>query len=194
VKLRQVYDDLGEALLGQSAADLYELQRELQHVPGFPKGRPGPGGGAEATPEAVAVVIVALLAGGARRRTRQRTPHVMALPVCSSGGASGGAPNRRAAEPCRLTSATTFGDAMREALSDSALAERIRQIIVCRDWGEAAIAWVDDDERLRESRFADAAGDLRSIEAERRGSLFSLARMGGGALAAIAQEIRRDAD
>jgi len=193
VRLRQLYDELGDTLLGHSPADLYELQRELQHLPSFPKGRPGPGGGAEATPEAVAVVIVALLAGGARRRTRQRTPHVMSLPVCESGDASGGAPNRATAEPCRLTAATTFGDAMREALADPSLAERIQQIIVCRDWGEAAIAWVDDDERLRESRFADAAGDQRSGEAERRGALFSLARMGGAALTEIAQELRRDA-
>lgn len=192
MKLRQLYDDFGATLLGQSAADLYELQRELQHVHGFPKGRPGPGGGAEATPEAVAVVIVALLAGGPRRRTRQRTPHVMALPICASGGASGSAANRTQAETCGLTSATTFGDAMREALADSSLAERIRQVIVCRDWSEAAIAWVDDDEHLRESRFTDAAGDIRSGEAERRGALFSLARMGGGALAAIAQGLRRD--
>ncbi|MGI9342586.1 MAG: hypothetical protein ACR2QV_07025 [Gammaproteobacteria bacterium] len=193
MKLRQLYDEFGETLLGHSATDLYELQRELQHVPRFPKGRPGPGGGAEATPEAVAVVVVALLAGGARRRTRQRTPHMMALPICS-GDASGSAAGGKPAETCGLTSAATFGDAMREALADSSLAERIRQVIVCRDWSEAAIAWVDDGEVLRESRFADAAGDLRSIEAQRRGTLFSLARLGGGALAAIAQELRRGDD
>lgn len=192
MKLRALYADFGEPVLGQSDADLYELQRELQHLPGFPKGRPGPGGGADATPEAVALLLVALLVGGARRRVRRTTPAAMALPLRPSGA---GTPEAIAGDArCLLTSARTFGDAIRELLADSALAGRVRQIIVCRDWGEAAIAWLDQDDRLHESRFADAEGDRRSAEAERRGTLFNLARMGGSAIADIARELRERGD
>ncbi|MBT8443460.1 MAG: hypothetical protein HKN81_10335 [Gammaproteobacteria bacterium] len=75
LKLKDFYSLFGERLLGSSAPDLYELQRELQHLPGFPHGRPGPGGGADATHEAVTMILVATLAGGKPSSPRPRHWH-----------------------------------------------------------------------------------------------------------------------
>ncbi|MBT8443461.1 MAG: hypothetical protein KJO13_01875 [Gammaproteobacteria bacterium] len=64
----------------------------------------------------------------------------------------------------------------------------MRQVIVCRDWGEAAIAW-EVDGGIRESVFKDAEGNRRSEAAERDGTLFGLARIGGAALLEIARDL-----
>ncbi|MFW2404689.1 MAG: hypothetical protein ACN4GT_07965 [Gammaproteobacteria bacterium] len=186
MKLKDFYGRFGERLLGTSAPDLYELQRELQHLPGFPHGRPGPGGGAEATPEAVTLILVATLAGGPRRRTQQTTPATLDLPTHA---------DHSTPEPaaCGLTSQTRFGDAMRAILRDTEIAARVRQVIVCRDWGEAAIAF-EIDNRIHESRFMDTEGRRRSEAAESRGTLFGLARIGGAALLEITRELQSPRD
>jgi len=186
LKLKDFYTRLGERLLGTSPPDLYELQRELQHLPGFPHGRPGPGGGADATPEAVTMILVATLAGGPRRQTQRTTSATLELPTCRDEAAP-----RPAA--CGLTSAKIFGYAMLEILRDAEVAARVRQVIVCRDWGEATIAWEADD-GIRESRFMDADGRRRSEDAERDGTLFGLARIGGAALVEIARELQAARD
>ena len=62
LKLRDFYETCGERFLGVSPPDLYELQRELQQLPGFPRGRPGPGGGADATPDSVTTMMFSVFA------------------------------------------------------------------------------------------------------------------------------------
>lgn len=186
LKLKDFYARFGERLLGASAPDLYELQRELQHLPGFPHGRPGPGGGADATPEAVTMVLVATLAGGPRRQTQRTTPATLELPICRNEATTGPA-------ACGLTSAKIFGYAILEILRDAETAACVRQVTVCRDWGEATIGWEADDD-IRESRFADAQGMRRSQDAERYGTSFGLARAGGAALLEIARELQAARD
>jgi len=83
-----------------------------------------------------------------------------------------------------------FGQALRKILAEPGLARDLRQIIVCRDWGKTAFA-LELDGAPCESRFADTASHASSQLAKRRGTLFSLARLGGTAVSKIADVLAR---
>lgn len=192
MKLKRFYAEYGEPLLGVSAPDLYELQRVLQQNPRFLKGRPGPGGGADATPFAVSQILIALLAGGPRRQA-QRTVHTYSdLPIWRENVTAKGQAESEVTA-CPLTRATNFGDAMLTVLSNAPIAKRVSQIVACRDWSEASINYYHNGV-LSESQFVGRSGMASTRRAEKLGTLFNLSRLGGQAVNAITEAIAPNAD
>lgn len=192
MKLKRFYAEYGESLLGESAPDLYELQRVLQQNPRFLKGRPGPGGGADATPFAVSQILIALLAGGPRRQA-ENTVHVYGdLPIWRENVTAKGQAEGKVSS-CPLTRAANFGDAMLTVLSNQSVAKKVAQIVVCRDWSEASINYYHNGV-LSESQFVGRSGIASTSRAEKLGTLFNLSRLGGQAVNAITEAIAKNAD
>jgi hypothetical protein len=190
MKLKRFYAEYGEPLLGSTAPDLYELQRVLQQNPRFLKGRPGPGGGADATPFAVAQILIALLAGGPRRQASRTVHDYSDLPIWRENVTEKGQAEGEVTA-CPLTRATNFGDAMLTVLSNPPLARNVSQIVVCRDWREASINYYHNNV-LCESQFVGSRGMASTRRAEKLGTLFNLSRLGGQAVTAITEAIAKN--
>ena len=192
MKLKRFYAEYGEPLLGVSPPDLYELQRVLQQNPRFLKGRPGPGGGADATPFAVTQILIALLAGGPRRQADSTVHSYGELPIWRENVTAKGQAEGEVSA-CPLTRAANFGDAMLTVLSNPSIAKKVAQIVVCRDWREASINYYHNGV-LSESQFVGRRGIASTRRAEKLGTLFNLARLGGQAVNAITEAIAKNAD
>ena len=154
MKLKEFYARYGPSVLGLSERDAYELQRVLYGVRDFEPGRPGPGGGAAATPSTVSLFCIAVMAGGPRQRAKEAAYDYYEM---LQEGAEMAGWDRKFVPlipECPLTGEHQFGPAFKRLLSDPKLASKVDEIRITRDWPEAVIVCRDGDP-VSQSRFVD---------------------------------------
>ena len=192
MKLRDFYLIYANPVLGLSAEDAYELERVLRNVKGFERGRPGPGGGADATPFSVAFVLIAIMAGGPRRRAVATATDYYEM-TCEGAELAGRGKEFRPKIPvCPLTDERKFGPALKRILSTPNLAARVNEIVVSRDWPEAIVVYRDGRKKKR-SRFVDNARTAGAARASQLGSLRVFCTLGGAPLHQMAIDLTENA-
>ncbi len=116
------------SLIGMPAHELADLERVLRDEGLLEAGKPGPGGGTEATPQTATILILAILAADSHRKAARSVPTYLSLPIFFG------------EKCCRLTGAYTFGDAIRRALESLSIAAGVQQLEVFRS---EEIAFID---------------------------------------------------
>jgi hypothetical protein len=122
-------------------------QTELRAV------RPGPGGGAKATPYNTTKFILAVLSGGPQTSANAVVSAAYVLPVqgTDSGAAEMVESSGRFIESpvavCRITGAPAFGMAVQKILASPALADKIQRIDFVRGCSDATIVFRDGQEQ-----------------------------------------------
>ena len=193
MRLKEFYTRYSRLAFGLSESDAYELQRVLQSIPAFPRGRPGPGGSAPATSFAVTAFILAVMAGGARQRAVEQMfkYHELLQEGCVLSG--WGRDFKPTIKLCPLTGEKAFGAALARILESPELAARVETITIVRDWPEAVIEYLDGDAR-RQSRFVnERPGD--PIQVNRyTGALVTNSMLGGAIVHQIALDLADSED
>ena len=115
------------SLIGMPAHELADLERVLRDEGLLEAGKPGPGGGTEATPQTATTLILAILAADSHRKAARSVPTYLSLPIFGE-------------KCCRLTGACTFGDAIRRALESLSIAAGVEKLEVFRS---EEIAFID---------------------------------------------------
>lgn len=154
MKFKEFYDRFAIEALGLTARDAYELELVLRDVRGFARGRPGPGGGVEATSFSIAFFLIALMAGGARRKAIGTAWDYYKAPVKRVELAGFGKDHMGVLPHCPLTGMFAFGHALERILGNPDLADRVDEIAIIRDWPEARITYQQGQEQTR--FFSDA--------------------------------------
>jgi len=190
MKLKEFYQRYADFVLGIYERDAYELERVLKDTKGFTRGRPGPGGGAEAIPFTVAYILIALMANGPRRQAKETAWAYYHIEQEGSNTAEWTAdPDDEAHfQQCPLTGATMFGDALTQLLDNPTLAEKVEEIVVSRDWEEARIIYRKGRSKLQ-SRFISAMDEGKSQRADKHGKLRTYCHLGGSALHEMAVDL-----
>lgn len=191
MKLRELYRLCAPFAVGLTEQDAYELQRVLQGAKGFEPGRPGPGGGAPATPFNVAFFLIAVMAGGPRRRAVDRTTDYYEMPREGAELTGWGKDFEPKLPVCQFTGERQFGPALKKLLTDTELAERVEEIVVSRDWPEATIAYRDADE-IKHSRFVDEIQERMATRSHWSGALRVSSTLGGGPIHQIAIDLAEE--
>ena len=168
-------------------ADAYELQRVLQAIAGFERGRPGPGGGAPATAFSVTAFTIAVMAGGARRTAVETMWQYHELIQEGAELAGFGDDFKPTIPTCPLTGHRHFGTALKQIFETPALAERVKEITIIRDWPEATIDYYNG-RASGCSRFVGEYAGYRAKSKRLPGALCTTCTLGG----AIVQQISID--
>ncbi len=163
---------------GLSEADAYELQRVLQSIRGFERGRPGPGGGAPATAFSLTAFTIAVMAGGARRRAVETVFRYHELVQEGAELAGWGDDFKPTILVCPFTGQRQFGPALTHIFETAALAERVEKITITRDWPEAVIKYRDGD-AIKASQFVAEHHAQRVRTARLPGALVTRCTLGG---------------
>ena len=188
LKLKRFYELYARYAFGLSEADAYELQRVLQMITGFERGRPGPGGGAPATAFSVTAFIIAVMAAGPRRQAINTMFNYYELLQEGAETAGWGEDFQPTIPHCPLTDQRQFGPALKHVFETPVLAERVEKITLIRDWPEAMIDYRTDVGNAR-SRFVNEYR-FRRIGAKRlTGALETIATLGGKIVHQIALDL-----
>lgn len=193
MKLRDFYAGYASFAFGVTEGDAYELQRVLQNIKGFDRGRPGPGGGALARPFSVAIIVIAMLAGGTRRRAKETVTEYYEMNQEGAelvGWVNDFVPKVPA---CPFTGERQFGPALKRILDTPQLAERLHEIAVTRDWPEATITY-RDGATTQQSRFVDEIERLRATRHRRTGALRTVCTLGGEIVHQLAIDLNETDD
>lgn len=164
------YAERLEPLVGLSAAALYERQRQLVRL-GLVEASPrtGPGGGARATAENVAMLLLACLATDSLSDLSESIRKIARI--------------RSRTGRCGLTRAGDLHGALVRTLSDPALAGRVLTVTVNRSEAMATITF-GDAERTSKSEFGGAP---------RRFYFQVSATVGGALLKTVAEDLQKEA-
>ncbi len=130
------------SLIGMPAHELADLERVLRDEGLLEAGKPGPGGGTEATPQTATTLILAILAADSHRKAARSVPTYLSLPIFGE-------------KCCRFTGACTFGDAIRRALESPSIAEGVQQLEVFRNEDIAFIDYKRPDGDGGDTRFGE---------------------------------------
>ena len=193
VKLKGFYARYAAFAFGVTEGDAYELQRVLQDIKGFERGRPGPGGGALATPFSVAIIVIAMLTGGTRRQAKETVTEYYEMNQEGTelvGSSNDFVPNILV---CPFTGERHFGPALKSILATAQLAEQVHEIAVTRDWPEATITYRDGATPQR-SRFVDELERLRATRHRLTGALRTVCTLGGEIVHQLAIDLNETDD
>ena len=191
MRLKEFYARYSRLAFGLGEGDAYELQRVLQTTPAFPRGRPGPGGSAPATPFAVVAFVIAVMAGGARQRAVEqmfRYHDLLQEGAVLSGWGDG---FKATFKLCPLTGERAFGHALARIFEAPSLAKRVETITIVRDWPEAVIEYLDAGTQ-RQSRFVAERSAGRVQVKGLPGALITKTTLGGAIVHQIALDLADD--
>ena len=176
-----------------SEADAYELQRVLQTSDAFPRGRPGPGGSAPATPFAAVAFIIAVMVGGPRRHALDSMFRYHELLQEGAIVAGYGDDFKPTLPDCPFTGKRAFGTAFAHVLKTPNLAERVETIRITRDWPEAVIEYREDG-TVKKSRFVREYDTQRLRVISLPGAIVTQCSLGGPTVHQIAIDLAQTED
>ena len=157
-------------VLGSMVKEITRAARYVREQGLIQRGKPGPGGGAAATPRAIAALLIGLMATASRQAAGVESSACgLLLPAD--------------AKRCQLAGSECFAGAMEHVLADPNVAAQVKKIVVSKPVATAKIEY-RAGEGVSEQRFGRAPAGLLSVESV----------LDGGAAHKIATDLREIED